>query len=225
MDPPDVRAVGRAKARRRTWSVLRSRSLVFADDPGSALRGRRTGARAAPRRRRLGCVSDSGHVSAKLLCFVFEPGCDGTIGRRQGIPRRRGRRLLEEVRASPSIRERLAGAPEAAALPLEPLWTGRMAATEMVVEPPDPPRPRGHEDREAALGWLRRFHAGPPGRAWGTETDLAEVDEMLDFAASPSGVGDAASLSAGWRAAWDEARPRDCRAARSTAISGAATWP
>ena len=76
----------------------------------------------------------------------------------------------------------------------------------MVVEPPDDlAAATGLEDRELALGWLRRFHEEPAEGEWGGETDLAAVDEMLDFAASQAGVADAASLSAAWRAAWDGA--------------------
>lgn len=189
-----------------TWSTLRSRSLVFVEGPGAACAAAEQALGHALDGAALGCVSDSGHVLAKLLCFVFERGATEPTVVAKAIPKAsEGERLLEEVRAVASMRERLSPEP-AAALPLEPLWTGRIGADRVVVEPPDDlAAATGLEDRELALGWLRRFHEETAEGEWGGETDLAAVDEMLDFAASQAGVADAASLSAAWRAAWDEA--------------------
>lgn len=190
-----------------TWSVLRSRSLVVAGDRGSALLAAEQALGRPLESAVLGCVSDSGHVQAKLLCFVFERGRTEPSVVGKGIPARgQGARLLDEVSVIRSIRERLAGSPEAAALPPEPLWAGQVAGDEIVVELPDPlAASTGREDREAALGWLRGFHTRTAGdAAWGTEAELAERDEMLAFAWAQADPDRAATAIALQRERWEE---------------------
>jgi hypothetical protein len=192
-----------------TWSVLRSRSLVVAGDRGSALLAAEQALGRPLESAVLGCVSDSGHTQAKLLCFVFESGRTEPSAVAKGIPARgQGARLLDEVSVIRSVRERLAGAPEAAALPPEPLWTGEVAGDEIVVERPDPlAASTGHEDREAALRWLRGFHAGTAGDAdWGAEAELAERDDMIAFAWAQADPDRAAAALALQRERWEELR-------------------
>lgn len=190
-----------------TWSALRARSLVLASGPGSALLaaeealGRPLGGAA------LGCVSDSGHELAKLLCFVFEAGASEPVVVAKGIPRPgEGERLVGETDMTRALRERLpAGLAEA--LPPDPLWTGRVAGDDIVVERPDPlAAATGREDRAAALGWLRGFHEATAHDRWGTDADLAAADDMLGYAAAQAALSDAAALKARWRELWDEVR-------------------
>ncbi|HVG76460.1 MAG TPA: phosphotransferase, partial [Thermoleophilaceae bacterium] len=196
-------------ARRRldaaTWSTLRSRSLVIARGPGTALTAAENALGRSLDGAALGCMSDSGHVLAKLLCFVFERGEREPSVVAKAIPKEtEGERLLEEVRVTASIRDRLSS-DVAAALPENPFWTGRVGADDFVVELPDPlAGATGREDRGLALGWLRRFHEETAHERWGTEADLTEADEMLDFAAEQAGIADRAALRASWRALWSE---------------------
>ena len=190
-----------------TWSLLRSRSLVVAGEPGSALLAAEEALGRALDSAVLGCVSDSGHVQAKLLCFVFERGRAEPSVVAKGIPAQgQGARLLGEAAVIGSIRERLAGAPEAAALPPEPLWTGRVAGDELVVERPDPlAAGTGNEDRDAALRWLRGFHAGTVGDAvWGSGAELDERNDMLAFAWAQADPDRAAEALAFQRERWEE---------------------
>jgi hypothetical protein len=193
-----------------TWSVLRSRALVVAGDPGSALLAAEEALGRPLESAVLGCVSDSGHVQAKLLCFVFERGRTEPSVVAKGIPARgQGARLLEEISVTRALRERLGDAPVAAGLPPEPLWTGRVAGDEMAVEAADPlAAATGREDREAALRWLRGFHAGTAGdEAWGTEAELAGCDEMLAFAWEQADPDRAAAAIEAQQERWDELRP------------------
>jgi hypothetical protein len=204
-----IRRTFEPEARRRpdaaTWSALRSRSLVVARGPGSALIAAEQALGRPLAGPVLGCVSDSGHPLGKLLCFVFEENELEPALVVKGIPRPgEGERLLAESRFVESMRERLPGQ-VADALPLAPVWNGRVAADDFVVEPPDLLAvATGLEDRGAALGWLRRFQEETAHERWGTEADLAAAGEMLDYAAAQAGLPDATALRARWRELWDE---------------------
>ena len=181
MDPPDVRAVGREKARRR---YVERAPLALADRggrPRQRAAGRRAGARAARSTSAvLGCVSDSGHTQAKLLCFVFEPGRTEPSRRRQGhsragpggAPARRGARSSKRSASSSPARR------VAAALPPEPLWSGRVAGTRWSWSCRIRSRPRlGTRIARPLSRGCGRFMPGPrltrpggPRRSWPSAT-------------------------------------------------------
>ncbi|MET0615671.1 MAG: phosphotransferase [Thermoleophilaceae bacterium] len=195
----------RRKLDAATWSALRAGSLVVGEGPGLAQLGAEEALGRSLDGAVLGCVSASGHVQAKLLCFVFERGEREPSVVVKGIPLEgEGSRLLAEASAVAAIRKLLSGA-TAAALPPEPVWAGDVGGHDVVVvEPVDPlAGATGHEDRDAALGWLARLQDETAHDEWGTDADLASLDEVLEFASSESGLG-AGALRTMWREQWDD---------------------
>lgn len=190
-----------------TWSMLRSRSLIFAPEAGSAVAAAEHALGRPLEGPVLGCVSASGHTLGKLLCFVFERGRSEPTVVVKGIPRRsEGARLVAECATIEAIRARLAGAPRvAAALPPAPLWQGRLGGDHLVVEAPDPlAAATGQEDRHAALGWLRAFHEGSAGvERWGGADDQAALTEVLEFGWAQADPDHRAAALSRQRELWD----------------------
>jgi Phosphotransferase enzyme family len=178
------------------WSLLRAGAALSVDEPGplvpfaEAALGRPAGSMDAL------FASMTGGRASKLLCFVFDPGAAAPSAVAKVIPDpRHAAGLAHEVRALEAVRARDLPPDVAAAIPAAPIATGTLGGDFVVVEPVDPLAPAtGSDDRDAALGWLERFHRE-------TTTDTRAWDEA-----------DTADLAARAGYAWERERP-DLRSA------------
>ncbi len=101
----------RRKLDAATWGALRAGSFVVGEGPGLAQLGAEEALGRSLDGAVLGCVSASGHVQAKLLCFVFERGEREPSVVVKGIPLEgEGSRLLAEARVVAEVRKRLSRA-------------------------------------------------------------------------------------------------------------------
>jgi hypothetical protein len=173
------------------WTLLRSRALVVAYEPGPL-----AAVAEAALERVAGSmdplfVSMTGGRASKLLCFVFDRDARAPGAVAKVIPDSRfAQGLRREVRVLDELRER--GLPQevAAALPAAPIAARTVGHDFVVVEPVDElGRLTGSADRDTALRWLERFHGATTSdtRAWAPE--------------------DTERLLASARYAWEHARP------------------
>jgi hypothetical protein len=173
--------------------ALRARALLLGRPSSLTLEAARQALGRAPRKPRLSLYSPTGSVRSKASCFVFDageaqPACV-VKALPEGVPADRLRRETELVE---ELRDRI-DAGDAAALPLPPLLAGEVRGRYVVVQPTDPlAAATGRVDDDAALTWLRRFHASTTVR---TEplgaAGVAELVDLVRKAWSVEAPGDA----------------------------------
>jgi hypothetical protein len=174
-----------------TWSALRTRGLL--GGPPSRLvtealarAGRELGDA------RLALYSPTGVSNSKAACFVFQSRSAEPALVVKAMPERRfADRLRHETEIVEAIRNRMAGAPGAAALPLRPLLADAVQGDYVVVQAVDPLAAwTGAAFGPEALAWLRGFQAA---------TTLSTV---------PWSAGDTHAALEPVRYAWERARPQ-----------------
>jgi hypothetical protein len=181
----------RLRSRRRlaldaaSWNVLRAGALVIGGDPphvGAAME------RALGRRIRDQRVAfySTGGPRPKLHCFVFEGREPAPLAVMKVMAvAGEGGHLERETANLELVRERLRGAGRVLeALPVEPLWSGRVAGDFVVVERVDPLAIATQQaEREASMWWLRGFAEGTATgeRPW-SEADRSALESAVSDA-------------------------------------------
>lgn len=173
------------------WTVLRSRALVVAYEPGPLAEVAEAALERVAGSMDPLFVSMTGGRASKLLCFVFDRDARAPGAVAKVIPDSRfAQGLRREVRVLDELRER--GLPQevTSALPAAPMAASTVGDDFVVVEPVDELASlTGSADRDTALRWLERFH-----RATTTETRAWAPEDTERLLASA-------------RYAWERARP------------------
>ena len=192
------------------WTVLRSRALVVAYEPGPLAEVAEAALERVAGSMDPLFVSMTGGRASKLLCFVFDRDARAPGAVAKVIPDSRfAQGLRREVRVLDELRDR--GLPQevAAALPAAPMAAHTVGDDFVVVEPVDELGPfTGTADRDTALRWLERFH-----RATTSETRPWAPEDTDRLRASARYAWERAPPRAGRRRARPD-RTAQCRAAR-----------